>query len=76
MPIVQFIILLVQIFPSALKAIKTWQDFHGEKLDRSYRRRIVKDIKQAVAENPADLVKNLGKPQAPASTTQNLQNPS
>jgi hypothetical protein len=66
MPVpVQIVLLLIQLFPSALKAIKAWQDYHGQKLDSEHRQHIVDKIKTMVQfddERCKEIVKNLGKP--------------
>lgn len=81
-PIIQFFILLVQVFPSALKAIQAWQDYHGKQLTNEHRVKLAADIKSAVnvavttkdATGLADTIKNLGKP-LPKTDAPNPQNP-
>lgn len=76
MGIIQFVILLVQAFPAALKAIQAWEEYHGQKLTRENRARLAGDIKTAVqaavvSRDTAGLegvIKNLGKPAAPLPT--------
>jgi len=82
----QFVILLVQVFPSALKAIQAWQDYNGQKLNRERRARLASDIKTVVqaavtskdTSGLEDAIKNLGRPPviAKPSDTQTVQNPS
>lgn len=40
----QFIILLLQIFPHAVRAWKEWEEFRGERLDREERNKLAKEI--------------------------------
>lgn len=69
--VVQIVILLVQVFPSAIKAIQAWQDYHGAKLTRERRQQLAGDIRTAVqsAVDSKDMsgifntIKNLGRPQ-------------
>lgn len=79
MPVISFVkglILLAQLFPTALKAIQAWKDYHGAELDREKRVRLAADIKNVVrasidSKSTAgleDAIKNLGKPTAAAPT--------
>lgn len=83
--IVQMLMLLVQLFPAAMKAIAAWQEYHGQQLTRCHRKRLAGDIKSAVDTAIAtkdtsgleNILKNLGKaPQTPAADPPNPQNPS
>ncbi len=75
--------LLISAFPSALKAIKAWQDFHGAQLDRERRIKLAADIKVMVqtaietkdTSGLEDAIKNLGKPVSVAADP-NSKNPS
>jgi len=71
----QILMLLVQLFPEALKAIKAWQDYHGQQLTAANRARLAADVKTAVQaavtnKNTAGLeavIKSLGKPEITAA---------
>lgn len=87
MPVfVQILLLLLQIFPEALKAIKAWQEYHGQKLTAENRAKLAADVKSAVQtavanKNTAgleDMIKNLGKPSAipKSDVAPSSQNPS
>ena len=77
----QILILLVQVFPSALKAIGAWQDYHGQQLNRERRKQLASDVKTLVqtavdTKNTSgleDAIKSLGKP--PAMTPADTSNP-
>lgn len=66
----QILVLLVQLFPSALKAVQAWQEYHDAKLNRECRRQLASDVTNAVkaavrSKDTAgleDVIKNLGKP--------------
>lgn len=70
MGFIQILILLVQVFPSALKAVKAWKEYHGAELDRERRIKLSADIKDMVhaaieskdTSGIESAIKNLGKP--------------
>lgn len=80
--IFQLGLLLVQLFPSALKAFSAWQVFHSAQLDRERRAQMAKDIQKAVQDaidnkstaGLEDAIRNLGKPVSKA--TEDPKNPS
>ena len=78
-PLYQFLLLLVQIFPAALKAAQAWEEYHGQRLNRQRRKQLASDINTAVqtavaTKNTAGLeetIKTLGRPlDAPAQSPQ------
>jgi len=83
MGFLQVVMLLVQIFPSALKALQAWQDYHGKQIDAERRKMLAADIKKMVegaieSKDTSTLeasIKNLGKPVSVAANP-NSQNPS
>lgn len=78
----QLAVLLAQLFPVALKAFQTWQDFHGQQINREKRKQLAADIKEVVktaietrdTSGIEKAIKNLGKPGAPV--VPGFQNPS
>lgn len=78
----QILLLLLQVFPEALKAIKAWQEYHGKQLTAENRARLAADIKSAVkvAVDTKDttgleaIIKNLGRPSSESDPSS--QNPS
>jgi len=82
MGFIQIAMLLVQIFPSALKALQAWKEYHEKEIDAAHRKQLAADIKDLVqtaidTKNTAgieDAIKNLGKPVTPVKL--DSQNPS
>jgi hypothetical protein len=70
----QFLLLLGQIFPQALKIMDTWNNFQGKRLDRDKRKKLAQAIKEAVDEAVEDkdtarierLLKQLAVPETPS----------
>lgn len=75
--LIQALILLGQLLPSALKIIQMWQDHHKAELSAENRARLAADVKTAVqvavdtktTVGLEDVIKNLGKPPVNSTPT-------